>query len=109
MVQSKIEKFSLKTYKISEQQINAKVLSVANSCHYNENSKNGKSRLWKDARPSEATPTKPRPPRQKLGCNMWGGHKVRKFHKYIYKLSLTLFEMKSFVVSTNKIVFQCGF
>ena len=33
------------------------------------------------------------------------GHKVRKFHKYIYKL-LTLLEMKSFVVSTNKTVFQ---
>ena len=34
------------------------------------------------------------------------GHKVEKFHKCIYKLSLTLFEMKSFVVSTNKTVFQ---
>ena len=33
------------------------------------------------------------------------GHKVRKFHECIYKL-LTLFEMKSFVVSTNKTVFQ---
>ena len=34
------------------------------------------------------------------------GCKVRKFHKCIYKLSLTLFEMKSFVVSTNKTVFS---
>ena len=32
--------------------------------------------------------------------------KVRKFHKCIYKLSPKLFEMKSFVVSTNKTVFQ---
>ena len=30
------------------------------------------------------------------------GHKFRKFHKY----TLTLFEMKSFVVLTNKTVFQ---
>ena len=45
LVQSKIELFSSKTYKISEQQINPKVLSVANSCHYNENFKNGKNRL----------------------------------------------------------------
>ena len=34
------------------------------------------------------------------------GHKVRKFHKCIYKLFQTLFEMKSFNVSTNKTVFQ---
>ena len=33
-------------------------------------------------------------------------HKVRKFHKCICKLSLTLFEMKSFVVSTNKQFFN---
>ena len=33
-------------------------------------------------------------------------NKSRRLHKYIYKLSLTLFEMKSFVVSTNKTVFQ---
>ena len=32
-------------YKLSEQQINPKVLSVTNPCHYNENSKNGKNRL----------------------------------------------------------------
>ena len=42
LVQSRIE---LKTYKISEQQINPKVLSVANSFHYDENLKNGKHRL----------------------------------------------------------------
>ena len=32
-------------HKISEQQINPKVLSVTSSCHYNGNSKNGKNRL----------------------------------------------------------------
>ena len=32
-------------YKISEQQVNPEVLSVANSCHYNENLTNGKHRL----------------------------------------------------------------
>ena len=41
-------------YKVSEQQVNPKVLSVANSCHYNENSKNGKHRLWTNAHPSGA-------------------------------------------------------
>ena len=45
LVQSKIEQLSFKTYKILEQQINPKVLSVANSCHYNKNSKNGKNHL----------------------------------------------------------------
>ena len=39
LVQSRIEQFSLKTYKISEQQVNSKVFSVANSCHYCENFK----------------------------------------------------------------------
>ena len=42
LVQSKLEQFVLKTYKLSEQQINPKVLSVTNSCHYNENSKMAK-------------------------------------------------------------------
>ena len=32
-------------YTISEQQINPKVLSVADSCHSNENSQNGKNRV----------------------------------------------------------------
>ena len=32
-------------YKISEQQVNPYVLAVANSCHYNENFKNGNHRL----------------------------------------------------------------
>ena len=45
LVQSRIEQFSLKTYKVSEQQGNPEVLSVANSCHCNENFKNGKHRL----------------------------------------------------------------
>ena len=34
------------------------------------------------------------------------GHKVSKFDKCIYEVSLTLFEMKSFVISTNKMVFD---
>ena len=38
LVQSKIEQVSIKTYKISEQQINPKVLSVAISCHCDKNS-----------------------------------------------------------------------
>ena len=54
-------------YKILEQQINPQVLSVVNSCHYNENSKNGKNCLYTNALPSGATPTNP-PPGQKLGC-----------------------------------------
>ena len=45
LVESKIESLSLKTYTNSEQQINPKVLSVANFCHNDENSKNGKNRL----------------------------------------------------------------
>ena len=32
-------------YKILEQQVKPNVLLVANSCHYNENSKNGKHSL----------------------------------------------------------------
>ena len=38
------------------------MLSVANSCHYNENFKNGKHRLLTNARPSGAAPTNLRPP-----------------------------------------------
>ena len=37
------------------------MLSVASSCHYNENSKNGKNRLSTNGLPSGATPTNPRP------------------------------------------------
>ena len=44
------------------------MLLVANSCHYNENFKNGKHRLQTNARPSGAAPTNPRPSGQKLGC-----------------------------------------
>ena len=62
----------LKTYKLSEQQINPKVLSVANSCHHNENSKNGKNRKKTNAHPSGTTPTNVRPPGQKLGCKSSG-------------------------------------
>ena len=45
LVESKIESLSLKTYTISEQQINPKVLSVPSFCHNDENSKNGKNCL----------------------------------------------------------------
>ena len=51
----------LSKHKISEHQINPKVLSVASSCHYNGNSKNGKNRFQTNARPSGAIPTNPRP------------------------------------------------
>ena len=37
------------------------MLSVANSCHYNEYFKNGQNRLQTNARPSGGTPTNPRP------------------------------------------------
>ena len=37
------------------------MLSVASSYHYNRNSKNGKNRLWTNARPSGAIPTNPHP------------------------------------------------
>ena len=73
----------LKREKISEQQVNPKVLSVANSCHYNENFKNGKHRLNTNARTSGAAPTNPHPPDKSLdakapgwgqifGANPWG-------------------------------------
>ena len=38
-------------YKLSEQEINPKVLSVSNSCDNNENSKNGKNCLQTNAHP----------------------------------------------------------
>ena len=46
-------------------------------------------------------------PRDKIGSQKSHppGHKVNKFYN-IYKLSLTLFEMKSFIISTNKMVCQ---
>ena len=54
-------------HKISEQQLlNPEVVSVANSCDSNENSKNGKNHLQTNAHPSEPTPKKS--PQQKLGC-----------------------------------------
>ena len=65
-------------YKISEQQVNPKVLSVTNSFHYNENFKNGKHCLWTNARPSGAAPTNPhllgKSPRVRggiFGANPW--------------------------------------
>ena len=53
MVQSKFEYSSLKLDTISEQQINPKVLSVANSCHSKENSQNGKNRVSTNATPHD--------------------------------------------------------
>ena len=50
------------------------MLSVANSCHYNESSKNGKHCVHSNACPSGAAPTNPCP-RQKLErkCpRVWG-------------------------------------
>ena len=47
-----------KRYKISEQEVNPKVLSVTNSCHYNEKYKDGKHHLQTNAHPSGATPTR---------------------------------------------------
>ena len=50
------------------------MLSVANSCHYNENFKNGRHRLLTNARPSGAAPTNPAPPGKKLDAKApgWG-------------------------------------
>ena len=62
----KLNNFLLK-HKISEQQVNPKALSVATSCHYNGNSKNGKSRLDK-CPPLGSYPNKSPLPGQKLGC-----------------------------------------
>ena len=57
-------------------------MSVVNSCHYDENFKNGKHGLWANALPSGAAPTNP--PRAKawmqkpqgggqiVGANPWG-------------------------------------
>ena len=56
----RLNNFLLK-HNISEQQIKPEVLSVASSCHYNGNSKNGKNRLQTNARPSGAIPTNPHP------------------------------------------------
>ena len=44
-------------YKLSEQQINPKVLSVSCSCDYNDNSKNGRNLSQTNAHPSRPTPT----------------------------------------------------
>ena len=62
---------SLRTYKLSEQQINPKVLSVANSCHYNENCKIVHRQM---SAPRELPQQMPAPG-QKLGCKTapgWG-------------------------------------
>ena len=63
-------------YKFSEQQIDPKVLSVSNSCGYDENFKNGsKQQLFTDKCPQFWTySNKSSPPGQKLGCEApeWG-------------------------------------
>ena len=41
--------------------MNHKVFLVANSCHHNENSKNGKNRLQTNTCHSRANPTNPHP------------------------------------------------
>ena len=52
------------------------MLSVASSCHYNGNSKNGKNRLQTNTRPLGAIQTNPRP-RAKAGMEKpQGGGKV---------------------------------
>ena len=53
-------------YKLSEQQINPKVLSVSNSCDYNENSKNGRKLFTDKCPPLGIYPNKS--PRAKLEC-----------------------------------------
>ena len=55
-------------HKISEQQINLKVLSVASSCHYNGNSKNGKKSFIDKCPPLGSYPNKSPSSGQKLGC-----------------------------------------
>ena len=55
-----VNNFLLK-HKISKQQINPKVLSVASSRHCNGISKNGKNCLQTNGHPSGATPTNPHP------------------------------------------------
>ena len=69
LVESKIAGIVFKTCTISEQQINSKVLSVADFCHNDENSKNGKNSFVENARPLGTTPTNSLPaPWQKIGC-----------------------------------------
>ena len=54
---------------LSEQQINPKVLSVADFCHNDENSKNVKNSFVENAHPLGTTPTNSLPaPWQKIGC-----------------------------------------
>ena len=68
-VESKIAGIVFKTCTISEQQINPKVLSVADFCHNDENSKNGKNSFVEHARPLGTTPTNSLPtPWQKIEC-----------------------------------------
>ena len=69
LVESKIAGIVFKACTISEQQINPKVLSVADFCHNDENSKNGKNSFVENARPLGTTPTNSLPaPWQKIGC-----------------------------------------
>ena len=48
-------------YKISEQQVNPKVLSVAKSCHYNEDFKKSQTSFIDKCPPLGSCPTNPRP------------------------------------------------
>ena len=67
LVQSKTEYFPFKTYKISEQQINPKVLSVTSSCHYNGNFKTAKI-VYGQMPALGSYPNKSPLPGQKLKC-----------------------------------------
>ena len=54
LFQSRIEQFSLRMYKISEQQVNPKVLSVASLVIIMKISKTGKHRIWQMPAPHRA-------------------------------------------------------
>ena len=73
LVQSRLNNFLFKTCKISEQQINCKVLSVASSCHYNGNSKNGKNRYGQMPAPRELIPTNPSRAKARMQKPQGGG------------------------------------
>ena len=56
-------------YKISEQQVNPKVLSVAKSCHYNENFKKWQKILYRQMPAPRRAAQQILAPLQQLGCN----------------------------------------
>ena len=62
-------------HKISEQQVNPKVLSVASSCHYNGNSKHGKYVYRQMPAPLELSQQIPPPPAKARMKKPQGGDK----------------------------------